>query len=59
MNNFDTIAAKYQPIALSLLRFVTGLLLFPIFDPVRSPRPAQMDADADASERRETGDLSD
>lgn len=28
MNAFDTIAAKYQPIALSLLRFITGLLLF-------------------------------
>jgi putative oxidoreductase len=28
MNNFDTIAAKYQPIALSLFRFITGLLLF-------------------------------
>ncbi len=28
MNAFDNIAAKYQPIALSLLRFVTGLLLF-------------------------------
>jgi putative oxidoreductase len=28
MNAFDNIAAKYQPIALSLLRFITGLLLF-------------------------------
>ena len=28
MNAFDNIAAKYQPIALSLLRFFTGLLLF-------------------------------
>jgi putative oxidoreductase len=27
MNAFDTIAAKYQPIALSLFRFITGLLL--------------------------------
>jgi putative oxidoreductase len=26
--NFDTIVARYQPIALSLLRFITGLLLF-------------------------------
>ncbi|CAN5246150.1 DoxX family protein [soil metagenome] len=26
--NFDSIAAKYQPIVLSLLRFVTGLMLF-------------------------------
>jgi putative oxidoreductase len=26
--NFDSIAAKYQPIALSLFRFITGLLLF-------------------------------
>lgn len=28
MNAFDTIAAKYQPIALSLFRFITGLMLF-------------------------------
>lgn len=28
MNAFDNIAAKYQPVALSLLRFFTGLLLF-------------------------------
>ena len=28
MNAFDNIAAKYQPIALSLFRFITGLLLF-------------------------------
>ncbi len=28
MNAFDNIAAKYQPVALSLLRFITGLLLF-------------------------------
>jgi putative oxidoreductase len=28
MNAFDNIAARYQPIALSLLRFITGLLLF-------------------------------
>ena len=26
--NFDAIAARYQPIALSLFRFITGLLLF-------------------------------
>ena len=26
--NFDSIAAKYQPAALSLFRFITGLLLF-------------------------------
>jgi putative oxidoreductase len=26
--NFDNIAAKYQPIVLSLFRFITGLLLF-------------------------------
>ena len=26
--NFDAITAKYQPIALSLFRFITGLLLF-------------------------------
>ena len=26
--NFDMIAEKYQPVALSLFRFVTGLLLF-------------------------------
>ena len=28
MNAFDNIAAKYQPIALSLFRFITGLMLF-------------------------------
>lgn len=28
MNAFDNIAARYQPVALSLLRFITGLLLF-------------------------------
>src|SRR6195952_756822 len=28
MNAFDNIAAKYQPVALSLFRFITGLLLF-------------------------------
>jgi putative oxidoreductase len=28
VNAFDNITAKYQPIALSLLRFITGLLLF-------------------------------
>ena len=26
--NFDSIAARYQPVALSLFRFITGLLLF-------------------------------
>jgi putative oxidoreductase len=26
--NFDSIAEKYQPVALSLFRFITGLLLF-------------------------------
>ena len=26
--NFDAVAARYQPIALSLFRFITGLLLF-------------------------------
>jgi putative oxidoreductase len=26
--NFDLVAARYQPIALSLFRFITGLLLF-------------------------------
>jgi len=26
--NFDALAARYQPIALSLFRFITGLLLF-------------------------------
>jgi putative oxidoreductase len=26
--NFDAIAARYQPVVLSLLRFITGLMLF-------------------------------
>lgn len=28
MNQFDNMLAKFQPVALSLLRFITGLLLF-------------------------------
>ena len=28
MDQFDKMLAKYQPVALSLFRFITGLLLF-------------------------------